>query len=151
MILFLAITIYWMSVHTGSNEPDVGIQMAFGNPADNEIELHVVVGVLLANQDRARAKDLKLKSWDEWMVEHFFLTDGAGETVELRRTKNSSLIKPHQVIGTEEFFMVARVRSGEEYTFDFVPTGEESIPRRCAFTAPAADEQIRLYMFKPVE
>lgn len=153
VILFLVITLYWMSAHAGTDEPDLGIQMAFGNAADNEIDLHVVVGVLLANKDRAKEKllNIKPKSWDDWIVEHFFLTDSAGKRTELTRKTNSSLIRPHQVIGTEQFFMVARVKSGEDYTFDFVPTGEESITHRYLFTAPAVDEKVRLCMFKQVE
>jgi len=147
---FLAIFLYWMSASTGGKDSGVSIQIAFGNATAKEIEIHVVVGVVMANQDRIK-KGEKIKSWPEWIQDHFDLQDSSGNELELARTNHSRLIKPHQIVGTQEFFMVAKLKIGEDYTLDYIPDTDEPQRYRSQFVAPSAAAKVRQCAFKPVK
>ncbi|UCD28387.1 MAG: hypothetical protein JSV03_15085 [Planctomycetota bacterium] len=151
LLIFLAVLVYWMSVYAGGEDVGIPIAIACGHPSEGEIEMHVVVGVVMANQDRMKKDDEKIKPWPEWIKDHFILTDSLGNRLELNRQNHSSLIKPHEIVGTQEFFMVAKLKTGQSYSFDYIPDIDESQRYRHQFTAPVTAEKARQYTFNPVE
>jgi len=138
-------------MYAGGEDPAIYMQTAFGNVTDNEIEMHTVVGVVIANKDRLRQGELKAMSWPEWISEHFVLQDASGEVLELQRTNNSKLIKQHEVVGTQEFFLVTKLEIGQDYTFDYIPEIGAAKCYRREFTAPSSPEKVRQYLFSMVD
>lgn len=151
LIVFLLGFGYWMVVLVGNEDPGVHLALAFGNPTEdeNEIEMHVVVGVVMAAVDRTRT-DKTIPTWPEWIADHFDLTDAAGNTLELARTNFSSVITADQVVGTHEFFMKVKLKVGQPYTLDYTPVVAKGQTYRYTFTAPAAPETVKQIQFKPI-
>jgi hypothetical protein len=92
-------------------------------------------------------------SWPEWIDAHFVLEDSGGTKVPLRQQNNSPLISVHEVsgmVGTHEFFISARLKSGESYTFTYTPVVAEGKRYTHGFTAPAQGTKVKQYMFEPV-
>lgn len=147
----LAYMIWHGLISAAGSDPYIAIQMGYGNASDGEIEMHTNVSVLLVAMDRDDRDLKKVKTPDEWIAAHFKLTDSAGKAVRLDRQNNSKVIKPHQVIGTQEYFVVARLKSGQQYTFDFKPRLKEPDVFRHTFTAPAKADKPMTYNFMLVK
>ncbi|MHC4445191.1 MAG: hypothetical protein ACYTF1_07935 [Planctomycetota bacterium] len=147
---FLVVMSIWMTVGAGGEDPGINIAMSYGNPGGGEIDMHVVVGVLMANKDRMK-DGMQIKPWPEWIADHFDLEDASGKVFKLRRTNHSRLIKPHQIMGTHEFFMATRLKIGVSYTFEYVPDTDVDKRYRYQFTAPSAAQKVQYCAFKLVE
>lgn len=125
------------------------IAIAFGNPADNDVEVHVVITMGMKNTEYARVDfDTGTEYWDEWVEEHFELRGDSGDTVSFIRTTHSGLINLQKAGSTFEFFLKGKVQGGENYTFDYIPKRAESRRYRHAFTAPAGEKKMKRYTFK---
>jgi hypothetical protein len=117
------------------------------------VDMHIVVGVALANVSAARDSSVKPKNWDDWIRDHFSLTDSAGKKVTLRRQSNSKVIKAHEVaqmVGTEEFFIAANLKVGQTYTLDYIGDLTTHKTYRCEVTAPSAPEKVQAYRLEPL-
>ncbi len=146
---------YWVAFKSGDTESAaVDIPLAFGKPSGGQVDMHVVIGVTLANITRARdSMSGKDKDWNGWIKDHCVLKDSAGKPVSFTRQSSSNVIKPHeaaQMVGTEEFFMVARLKVGQTYTFDYIGDLATGKTYRCQFTAPSAAQKVQLHRFEPV-
>ncbi|NLE61274.1 MAG: hypothetical protein GX616_23235 [Planctomycetes bacterium] len=152
LLIFLVVLGYWLArTSTDTESRAVDIPIAFGNVAGGQVEMHVVVGIALANVSAAKERSLKPRDWNQWMRDHFLLTDPAGKKVDLSRQNNSKVIKPHEVaqlVGTEEFFMIAKLKSGQSYTFDYVADLATGKSYRCQVVAPATAEKARQFRFE---
>lgn len=145
----LAFVIYWSTMAAGDSEKIFPIQIAYGNAKEDEIEMHTNVGVAMVAMDRGDEFG-KIKNLDEWVADHFKLTDSAGKAVRMDRQNNSKLIKPHQVIGTEEFFLSSRLKPGEAYTYEYKPRSKGTKVYQHKFTAPSQNGQPATYNFELV-
>jgi len=154
LLLLVGLFAFWLSrTSTDTDNAAMNIPLAFGNVAGTQVDMHIVVGIALANVSASRDPSLKPKSWDDWMRDHFSLTDSSGKKVTLRRQTNSKVIKPHEVaqtVGTEEFFIVANLKSGQTYTLDYIASGPSATTYRCQVTAPSAPEKIQTYRLEPL-
>jgi hypothetical protein len=151
LLLFLAVTVYWLSISAGGGQKEVAqFQIAYGKPGANGIEMHIVIGVVTANLDRT-SKDGRLLSWEEWIATHFELKDAGGNTLVLERRNNSNAIQQNQVIGTQEFFLVAALKPGQDYTLEYIPELKNPGRYRCAFTAPSSAEKVRMVDLRKVK
>ncbi len=148
---FLAFTVWWMSASVGDSGKYMPIQVAFGNPGEKVVEMHTNVGVTMVAMDPLKDEKGKRKDMNDWVTEHFILTDSTGKTLKLERRNNSNVIKPHQVLGTQEFFIVSRLIPGEAYTFDFIPAVKGTKTFRHKFTAPAQPEKPSVVSFELVK
>ncbi len=157
LLLTLGIMLYlFVGGPGGGGQAAVELPLAFSAPSAGVSEMHVIVGVRQANPVRARdaqAAGEKVRSWTDWVRLHFALLGPDGNKVPLERRNNSRIIKALDVanmVGTEEFFLVARVRPGQTYTLQFV----EHIPggRPCAVqvTVPSQAQAVRRYLLQPV-
>ena len=143
--------VYWVASWSTS-DPGIAIAHAFGNPAEDTIELHVAVYMGPRTEPPRIDPDLSdLQLWQEWLDEHYQLRDDAGTTVEIERIGHSLLMPAHKVGGAPEFFLKAGLRQGTEYTFDFTPRRAEPNRYRYTFIAPAEGEGIKRKTFEPVE
>ena len=144
---------YWYATTTSDTESAaINIPLAFGNVAGTQVDMHIVVGVALANISAAKDPSLKPKSWDDWIRDHFAMTDSAGKKVTLRRQSNSKVIKAHEVaqmVGTEEFFIVANLKVGQTYKLDYIDVAAHKT-YRCEVTAPSAPEKVQTYRLEPL-
>jgi hypothetical protein len=150
LLIFLVVTVYWLSASSGGQDATVPIQIAFGNPRSAGIDMHVVIGVVMANRDRIR-KDGSTPTWDEWVADHFELKDAANNVLKLERKNNSSLIQQLEVIGTQEFFLVTTLRAGQSYVFDYIPDVTKPGRYRCPFTAPTSGAKVRMIDLQKVK
>lgn len=148
LLIFSAV--YYVTFKT-SEDPGQNFGLAFGNADGDAIEMHTVIFGLTIRRDPPRV-DLKTGTtyWDEWVQNHFQLTDAAGNPVPLKREMGSSVIQGKDIkAGTPEFFLVAVLKKGAKYDFDFVPYRGSPDVYRYSFTCPSQDETIRRPLFKP--
>jgi hypothetical protein len=155
VLLCLGLFAFWLSKTSNDTEnAAVNIPFAFGKPSAGQLDMHIIVGVALANVSRSRepltGKD---KNWNEWVKEHLIVKDLAGKTVPLTRQTSSNVVKPHEVaqmVGTEEFFVVARLKTGQTYTLDYIGDLATGKTYRCQFTTPSQAEKSQQYRLEPV-
>ncbi len=150
IVLALAIMAYWFSLSAGGEDTGVDLPIAYGNVAGGQVDMDVLLGVVMAHRTRQKDPPNAQRTADEWVRDHFVLTDSRGQKVPFARQSSSKLIKAHEVqqlVGTEEFFLAAKLKVGESYTFDYMldPQGR---PYRYRFTAPAKAEKVRTCRFE---
>ncbi len=152
LLIFVGLSLYWFALAAGDDkDAPIQIQVAFGAPGPNGVEMHAVVGVVMANRDRA-TKDGRLINWNEWVAGHFELKDADGNPVKIERRNNSSAIQQREVIGTQEFFLVATLTEGRSYAFDYIPTmANPAVRYRYTFSAPADAQKVRMADFQKVK
>ena len=147
---FLAIFVIWMSISSGDGgDKAFPVQMAFGEASGNQIEMHAIVTIVMANQDRQQASGHEMP-WPDWIEKHLILEDSAGHRVKLERTNNSKLIRQSQAPAAE-FFLTGRLEKGQDYTFTYIPNTQKPEKYRCAFTAPAESKTLYQQVFDLVE
>lgn len=154
LVGLLAIAIYWVAALPGKPEAEgVQIPIAMGNVDEGMIEMHAAIGVALANMSRLKESPAsKLLDWDKWIERHCILKSKAGQTIPLQRANNSSLLKVHEIqpmIGTQEFFLTAKLRLDTDYTFDYIIESPDAKVYRRHLTAPQHAEKARLLRFDP--
>lgn len=142
----LGFVAYWSTMAAGDSEKIFPIQIAYGNAGEGQLEMHTNVGVAMVAMDRGDEFG-KIKNLDEWVTDHFKLTDAAGQPVRMDRQNNSKLIKPHQVIGTEEFFLVSKLKQGEQYTYEYKPRAKEAKTYQYKFKASNHADKPLTYNF----
>lgn len=146
----VAFVIWWSLISAGDQEKYLPIQIAYGNVQEDKIDMHTNVGVAMVAMDR-RLDIKEMQNLDNWVTEHFKLSDSAGNPVRMERQNHSKVIKPHQVIGTQEFFLVSTLTPGEEYTYDYKPRMKEPFVFRHKFVAPGKAEKPATYNFNLVK
>jgi hypothetical protein len=138
---FLALTAWWMTASVGDSNKYMAIQLAYGNLGKKGIEMHTNVGITMVAVDPLKVEKDKKKNMDDWVQEHFTLTDSSGQSLPFERRNNSNVIKAHQALGTQEFFIVACVKPGTQYQFDYKPVAKGTQTYRYKFIAPAQPEK----------
>lgn len=109
----------------GDQDPGFLVGYALGNPHDGQLEIHVVVSIPMIRNEGLGSVALadgtrSMQTWDEWIAQHFRVTDESGRTVILRRAGFSSLITDQQA-NNPEFYLEGKVRAGATYIFDYIP------------------------------
>jgi len=157
LLLTVGIMLYLFTGGPGSGgQAALELPLAFSAPSAGASEMHVIVGVRLANPVRAKDADRdggKVKSWDDWVRLHFALVGPDGKPVPLERRNHSKIIKPLEVanmVGTEEFFLVAKVRPGQTYTLQFTERPPNGRPCAAQVTVPPQAQAVRRYLLQPV-
>ncbi|HOW72421.1 MAG TPA: hypothetical protein PKY77_17620 [Phycisphaerae bacterium] len=152
VLLFLGGMGYYFAVVSGGGETAIDIPLVFGNLKDGSIDMHAIIGVTLAHKSRKNEPLIegKPKGWNDWVKTHCILKSSSGEQIAVNRTNGSKLVRMHeiqQMVGTEEFFLEAKLKPGQAYTFDYIIEAPEAMIFRCQFTAPQADEKVKPYHF----
>lgn len=151
LLIFVGLSLYWFSLAAGDRDDPIQMQIAFGNPGPGGVEMHLVVGVVMANLDRT-TQDGRVLNWNEWVAAHFELKDAGNNPVRIERRNNSSAIQQLEVIGTQEFFLVATLAEGATYTLDYIPAmANPSVRYRDTFAAPAEARKVKMADFQRVK
>lgn len=156
LALFAGLLLYWFMAVPRDGGPALTLPIAWGNPAAGQVEMNAVIGVVLAQKSRQGEKGglTKPMNWDEWIDKHCVIRGPSGETTKVRRQANSLLI-PHrdvqEMVGTEEFFLAARLKPGTSYTFDYIIENPNPETYRCQLVAPAQPEKTRVYRLELVK
>jgi hypothetical protein len=127
------------------------LQLAYEAIDDTEVEMALVVPIVMPAADRPRANERGFVLWDEWVEDHFQLYDSSDNLLPLRRSNHCRFIPARKVIGTEEFFLSAKLMSGQDYVFECVPVQAKSKRYRYSFTAPASNVGVEMVLFEPVK
>jgi len=114
---------------------DSGEQIAFacGNPNGDTQEIQIVVPIAFPHREGPKRSEHGVLLWDEWIADHWIVTAKSGDRVELKRQGAGNLC-PDAKVGTPDCFLVGQVKTGESYTFDFVPSLAEGKRYRREFT-----------------
>jgi hypothetical protein len=151
LVLILGVSFYFIFA---AMQPDdrKQIAIAFGNPDEEMIEMHIEMTMSMAGADSMSYLNVNGNIiWANWAAAHYVIQDSSGQHVALRRTITSNLISEAMTRGYNDSFLVGKVKRGEAYTFDYIPVvgGDEKYHR--SFTAPT-DTADRLRMhFDPVK
>jgi len=149
ILVACGIAYVWMQ-HEWSKDQGHLVGMAVGNPQDGELELHVVVSMAMVRADVVpTAGRAGAQQWGQWIREHFELRDSAGKDVTFAREGHSNLISDQKAFNPE-FFLRARLRARETYTFDYIPVKSEGRHYRHTFTVPAEGLSFHRAQFDPV-
>ncbi len=142
--------IVWLT-QWGMSDPGIGVALAFGNPDEGTIEMHVAIDMGMPRRERPRANIKGTLLWDEWVADHFDLRDGNGQPVEITRIGYSMLIPEQKVGGAPEFYLKAVLQGGVSYTFDYIARKADAHLYRRTFVAPADTQQMKRWNFEPTE
>ena len=152
LLAIIAVSFYFIILVA---KPDNSQQIAlmFGNPADDEIELHVELTMSMADKD----VDFRYITpegavdWKAWANDHYIVTDKAGNQVDFsKRGKSDLLPKKDEMRGYYDSFLIGKVKKGEAYTFKYVPVVGELDAFIYEFTAPTDDGGRSRVIFKPI-
>lgn len=139
---------YAMGVYMSSDSGEL-IAFACGNPQGETQELQIVVPIALPIRIPPRVNAGNgFVFWDEWMQEHYVITSSTGERVPLVRRFAGNLI-PSAKVGTPDSYLIGTVKTGVQYTFDFVPA--EGKHYRHVFVAAAGGLPFRRENFELVK
>lgn len=83
--------------------------------------MHLVVTMGMPIEDPPQRDPQDRPIWPRWVAEHFELRDQQGAAVDLRRRMQSPLISHLEVRGLPDTYLVATLRPGAEYCFDYIP------------------------------
>lgn len=147
---FLGICFYYILLSMAPDESRM-IAIAFGNSADETVEIHVEMSMSMADMDTfAYMDDAGGIDWSRWANDHYVVVDEAGNHVDFSKRMKSSLITERDTRGLEGGFLVGTVTKGTKYTFTYIPQvgGQEKF--RYEFTAPTQDTGRSRVTFQPV-
>ena len=131
---------------------DQGIWLltAIGNLNEKNVEM--VVSVELGATVRARPKvDSQMNPlWDEWIAEHYELTDDAGKVQPFTRIAHSLLVDERKVKTLSEFYVRYVLEKGRGYSLEYKPKRDKKGHYRHTFTAPSDTTPPERVHFLPV-
>lgn len=150
VVVCVGLLVYWVTSLPKSSGPSLTIPIAWGNASGNQIEMNAVIGVALAHKSRKNEPGSvgKTKNWDEWVDTHCIIKSASGGPVKVSRRAESSIIPyrdVQQMVGTEEFYLSAKLKPGESCTFDYIIENPKPETYRCQLAAPAQAEKARMY------
>lgn len=126
-------------------EDTVGIPIGFGKPTETKVDMHIAVGILVPQRDPPKLKH-NILQWDEWVSDHYSVSEVGGETLTLRRTGNSRLIAQP---GTPEFFIYCVLKPGRNYTLTHTPILAEGKTYEYTFVAPTDVSESKIATLRP--
>lgn len=129
----------------------VSLQIAYDALNDSEVELNLVVPITFPAIDPPRMNEKGKITWEDWIDDHFQLYDAGDNLVPLKRSNNCRIIPRHKIVGTEEFFLKAKLKAGEDCVFEYVPKLSKGKRYRYRFTAPAGDTEVAMCRFEPTK
>ncbi|MBI5866248.1 MAG: hypothetical protein HZB38_17395 [Planctomycetes bacterium] len=98
----------------------VTLPVAFGKPDAAGVEFNVAVSMFMPRKDPPKLRGAVVQ-WDEWVSDHFQLTDASGAKIPLQRVNFSKLMDDRESGGTPEFWLKATLKPGATYRFGLTP------------------------------
>jgi len=150
LVMMAMVGVGWWAVNSFTSQDSFQIALAFGIPQGNEIELHVVASMGMTAREPPR-RDLSTGKvlWQEWVDRHFDLRDASQASIPFAFRQSTDVIPINQLVGTPEGYLLAKVKKGVQYTFDYYPRVGDLKCYRHTFTAPAGDVPVARILFEP--
>lgn len=150
VVVILVGTGAWWGLQGLVTQDAYSISMAFGFPKEDTIEMQAIATMAMSVTEPPRADPETGKPlWEEWVDQHFDLRDAGGNRVALGLRQTSDMIPKNKVVGTPEGFLRAQLKTGQTYTFDYIPKRLETKRFRCVFTVPSADSPVERVVMSP--
>ena len=91
-----AVAGFWWTTSKAMSDPGIPVAIAFGNPRNDLMEMHVIIAMGMTAAEGPR-RDLMSGRvlWAEWIEEHFYLRDASDQPVTLKYRQGNSLIPDH--------------------------------------------------------
>jgi hypothetical protein len=152
ILMVLGAGVWWFFMHETMKDPGNWVGLAFGNPEESSIEMHLPVELMTVTRDRPRVNDRGDPLWDEWISQHFDLRDASGESVPFAQAGWSPLISEAKNKVVAEFYVKCTLQKGAKYTIDFIPRARTQPKNRYryVFTAPSEPQDMKRMLFEPV-
>jgi hypothetical protein len=148
-IVFAGVVVWWSSAQLEA-DPGEYIALAFGNPAEDEIQIDVAVSIAMPRREGPRVDQRSgAVYWQEWVDEHFDLRDDSAAKVRLMRSGSSRLMSDREVAGSPEFYLTGKLRPNAHYTFDYIPILADGLRYRYDFIAPGVATPMERRHFTP--
>ena len=151
VVIALAFGLHWFLLREMNKDLGRNVLVAFGIPEEGEIQMHlsVTTGTYMRDPPRLGPHDRPLVL--EWIDEHFSLHDDSGTRLRLKRHGSSGLLAKSKATISSEFYLIANLQQGKEYTLDFVPEVRRGDKYRHVFTAPSEGTDPWHLHFEPFE
>lgn len=150
-VIFLAVVgagIYFYN--SAMSDPAMSIPVAYGKPANGTAQFELMVtNALTMPADPVPVDADGNPQWDKWNDAHLFLVDSQGAPVKMEMTRRSELV-PQLQQGNLQHFVIAKLKTGSDYTFTFQPKASESTKFVNKFTMPAEGPKFTRVDFEPV-
>jgi hypothetical protein len=152
ILVVLGAGIWWFIMHETMKDPGDWVGLAFGNPTESAIEMHLPVELMTVTKDYPRVNERGDPLWEEWISQHYNLQDASGESVAFSRIGWSPLISEDKTKVVPEFYVKCTLQKGAKYTFDVIPHGrtQQKFRYRHVFTAPSEPQDMQRVLFDPV-
>ena len=152
LALIFAGVVIWYTSHQMGDTPDEYIAIAFGDPAQDTIQMDMAVSIAMPRREPPRIDpQTGAVYWDEWVEKHFVLKDSAGVPVRFQRFSLSRLMTDQEVGGSPEFFLKCRLKKDAPYVFVYIPVIGGGEAFRYEFTAPADTVYMERARFRLIE
>jgi hypothetical protein len=151
IVMLALIGVIWVAANKFTEFKSFQISIAYGFPKEGEIEMHTVIsmGMTALETPTFNPKTGQL-DWDAWIANHLDLRDAGGKQVHIDYMKGSDVVNTKKLPGVPEGFLLARVKQGGTYTYDYKPHMADPFKLRYEFTAPTADKPVEWCKFEKV-
>ena len=149
MVMLVLIGVGWFAANKFTEFKDFQMSIAYGFPKEAEIEMHTVISMgMTALEAPTFNPKVGGLDWDGWIANHLDLRDASGKQVHIDFLKGSDVLNTKKVPGVPVGFLLARVKQGAKYTYDYKPHMADPLKLRYEFTAPTADEPVEWCKFE---
>lgn len=124
------------------------IGIAAGKVNNGLCKLDLVVSMGMARGEGPRVKG-GVADWNEWIAEHFILTDNTGKRVEMKRANFSDLISDKDAM-TPDSFLTAMIQPNVGYVLDYKPLRDDPLRYRFEVTVQNDGRPFAREFFEPV-
>ena len=137
---------FMLDAMTGDSGKLYGYAVGEAN-SNNQHPLQVVVGPMdvLDGPTRTVSEVSTQPDWNHWLSQHYFLTDAAGNPVEMKKGGFSSPDIDQNQAGAAEFIALATLDAGKTYTLEVVPVLAE--PEKYIQKIEGAEKEFRRTTF----
>ncbi len=126
------------------------LSIAFGNTTDDEVELHVEVTLVMAQLDVFPYMSMNGGTdWKAWANDHYIVKDDGGNQVEFTKRMKSNVISERDSRVVADGYLIAKLKPGAEYTFEYIPIISEPEKFLYEFSAPTEDASRVFVTFQP--
>lgn len=125
------------------------IGVAAGKATNGVCKFDMVISMGMARGEGPRVKG-GVPDWNEWISEHFILTDNSGTRVEMKRANFSDLISDKDAMNPDSF-LTAQIKPSVGYVLDYKPMRDDPRRYRFEFTVQPDGRPFSREFFVPID
>ena len=114
--------------------------MAYSEEGNDKILVHLAVSIGMYRKDPPRFGPTGIPLNREWVDEHFQLYDDSGNRIPIEKWGSDSLIDQSRAALAPELYLVAILKKGKDYVYEYVPDIRKPEKYRREFSAPQAGQ-----------